>query len=436
MASRKSSQQERAIPLPDGTRHYLDTSFPLIDSEGQVYGTGRISHDITDRKHAEAAVTAVNEQLREAHRNKDEFLATLAHELRNPLAPIRTAAELIQLRNPDDDAVRRASAIIQRQTIHLTGLVNDLLDVSRITMGAIQMRLETLDLVKVAHRAVEAVQPQLDAAGLRLELHTSQPPPAVRGDAARLGQCIANLLGNSIKFTATGGRIRLSVAQEGTMAVVEVIDSGAGIAPSNLERIFEMFVQEHPSGWLGNTGLGIGLALTRKLVALHRGTVHAASGGQGQGSTFRIQLPAIGASSTSLARIDGRDAANNAAARVLVVDDNLDAADTMGAMLTMRGFSVTVEYSGEAAVRAVEQHGPDAVLLDIGLPGIDGYEACRRIRRSSPGTQPVVIALTGWGQTKDRELAAAAGFDAHLTKPAEPDQVIALLKRRLPAAGG
>lgn len=180
--------------------------------------------------------------------------------------------------------------------------------------------------------------------------------------------------------------------------------------------------------------MGIGLALTRKLVALHGGTVHAASGGPNQGSTFRIELPALGASRAALETADSGWAANDAAARVLVVDDNCDAADTMGDMLAMCGFDVRVEYSGEAAVQAVEQQRPDAVLLDIGLPGIDGYEVCRRIRRSSRPSQPVVIALTGWGQARDRELAVAAGFDAHLTKPAEPNQVIALLKQRLATA--
>ncbi|HSV46399.1 MAG TPA: PAS domain-containing protein [Ramlibacter sp.] len=435
MASRQAVQHERAMALPGGTRHYLDTSFPLIDAEGQVYGTGHISHDITSVKQAEAALNAMNEQLREAHRHKDEFLATLAHELRNPLAPILTSVQLIRLRNPDDEAVRRASAIIGRQAVHLTRLVDDLLDVSRITMGTIQLRLETLDLGEVARGAVEAVRSQLDAAGLTLDLQTSQSPPAVRGDATRLEQCITNLLGNAIKFTPTAGRISLRLAQEGAMAVIEVADSGAGIAPANLERIFEMFVQAHPSGWLGNTGLGIGLALTRKLVTLHGGSVHAASAGPDQGSTFRIELPALGAARIDLNEAGGLQAANDAAARVLVVDDNFDSADTMGAMLAMYGFNVTVEYSGEAAVHAVEQDAPHAVLLDIGLPGIDGYEACRRIRRSGRANQPVVIALTGWGQAKDRELAAAAGFDAHLTKPAEPDQVIALLKQRLASAG-
>jgi len=435
MASRQAVQHERTIAVPGGTRTALLSSFPLVDAEGQVYGTGHISHDITSVKRAEAAVHAVNEQLREAHRHKDEFLATLAHELRNPLAPILTSVQLIRLRNPDDEAVRRASAIIARQTTHLTRLVDDLLDVSRITMGTIQLRLETLDLAEVARGAVEVVRSQLDAAGLTLELQMSQPPPAVRGDATRLAQCLTNLLGNALKFTGTGGRISLKVAQEGPMAIMEVSDSGAGIARANLERIFEMFVQAHPSGWQGNTGLGIGLALTRKLVALHGGTVHAASAGPNQGSTFRIELPALGESRAGLAAAEGGQAANNAAARVLVVDDNFDAADTMGAMLAMYGFDVTVEYSGEAAVRAVQQQEPHAVLLDIGLPGIDGYEACRRIRRSGRASQPIVIALTGWGQAKDRELAAAAGFDAHLTKPAEPDQVIALLKQRLATAG-
>jgi PAS domain S-box-containing protein len=430
---------EFRINRPDGELRWVEAhGLPIFDGEGsarRAIGFVGTLADITARKKAESAVNAVNEQLREAHRHKDEFLATLAHELRNPLAPILTSVELIRLRNPDDEAVRRANSIIQRQAIHLTRLVDDLLDVSRITMGTIQLRLETLDLGEIARGAVEAVRSQLDAARLTLDLQISQSAPIVRGDATRLAQCITNLLTNAIKFTRAGGRLSLHVAQEGPMAVVEVTDSGTGIAAANLERIFEMFVQEHPTGWLGNTGLGIGLALTRKLVALHGGTVHAASGGQDQGSTFRIELPALGASRNGLAPANGVHATDEGAARVLVVDDNLDAADTMGAMLAMRGFNVTVEYTGEAAVRAVEQQGPDAVLLDIGLPGIDGYEACRRIRSSGRASQPVVIALTGWGQAKDRELAAAAGFDAHLTKPAEPDQVIALLKQRLATAG-
>ena len=277
----------------------------------------------------------------------------------------------------------------------------------------------------------------MEAAGLTLEQQIGPSPVLVRGDATRLVQCILNLLNNAVKFTPRGGHIVLRVGQEGPMAVVEVSDNGNGILPDNLERIFELFVQEQPSGFGGNTGMGIGLALTRKLVELHGGTVRAASAGPGHGSTFRIELPAVAAAAAGHpAEAATARAVNGAGTRVLVVDDNRDAADTLGEMLAMSDFSVTTEYSGEAAVRAVERDAPDAVLLDIGLPDIDGYEVCRRIRHLTVSRQPVVIALTGWGQDQDRDRATAAGFNAHLTKPAEPERILALLHELLAATGG
>jgi signal transduction histidine kinase/CheY-like chemotaxis protein len=246
------------------------------------------------------------EELRRADRQKDEFLATLAHELRNPLAPIRTAVELIRLRDPADATVQRARIIIERQVLHLTRLVNDLLDVSRITLGTIDLRLEMVDLGTVTISAIESVKPTLEAAGLTLEQQISQPAPLVRGDAVRLSQCILNLLNNAVKFTSRAGHIVLRVAQDGPMAIVEVSDTGTGIAPANLERIFELFMQEHPSGF-GNTGLGIGLALTRKLVTLHGGTIRAASGPPRQGSSFRIELPVVGAGDVPFAKNHARE---------------------------------------------------------------------------------------------------------------------------------
>ena len=234
------------------------------------------------------------EELRRASRQKDEFLATLAHELRNPLAPIQTAVEVIRLRDPADAAVQRSRIIIERQALHLTRLVDDLLDVSRITLGTIDLRLEMVDLGTVTISAIESVKPTLEAAGLTLEQQISQPAPLVRGDAFRLVQCVLNLLHNAVKFTPRAGHIVVRVAQDGPKAIVEVSDTGIGIAPANLERIFELFMQEHPSGF-GNTGLGIGLALTRKLVTLHGGTIRAASGPPHQGSSFRIELPVVGA---------------------------------------------------------------------------------------------------------------------------------------------
>ncbi|MEO8652949.1 MAG: ATP-binding protein, partial [Ramlibacter sp.] len=411
-------------------RTVLMSAAPVLDAAGGLIAGVLVQVDITKRVQAEAA-------LRRADRQKDEFLATLAHELRNPLAPIRTAVELIRRSNPADPTVQRARTIIERQVLHLSRLVDDLLDVSRISFGTIELRQETLDLGSAAVSAVESIGPTVEAAGLALEQQIGPSPVLVRGDSTRLVQCILNLLNNAVKFTPRGGRIVLRVGQEGPLAVVEVIDNGNGILPDNLERIFELFVQEQPSGFGGNTGMGIGLALTRKLVQLHGGTVRAASAGPGQGSTFRIELPVVAAAAAGLpAEAATTPAVNGAETRVLVVDDNRDAADTLGEMLAMSDFTVTTEYSGEAAVRAVERDAPDAVLLDIGLPDIDGYEVCRRIRQLTISRQPVVIALTGWGQDEDRARATSAGFNAHLTKPAEPARILALLHELRAATGG
>jgi len=408
-------------------RTVLMSAAPVLDAAGELIAGVLVQVDITKRVQAEAA-------LRRADRQKDEFLATLAHELRNPLAPIRTAVELIRRTDPADTTVQRARVIIERQALHLSRLVDDLLDVSRISFGTIELRQQTMDLGSAAVSAIESIGATGDAAGLALEQQIGPSPVLVRGDATRLVQCILNLLNNAVKFTPRGGRVTLRVAQEGPMAIVEVSDNGNGIQPGNLDRIFELFVQEQPSGFGGNTGMGIGLALTRKLVALHGGTVEAASAGPGQGSTFRIELPAVAAAAAGLSAEGATPrAVSGAATRVLVVDDNRDAADTLGEMLAMSDFIVTTEYSGEAAVRAVERDAPDAVLLDIGLPDIDGYEVCRRIRHLTVSKQPVVVALTGWGQDQDRDRATAAGFNAHLTKPAEPERILALLHELLVA---
>jgi len=436
MQTRQAIQTEKTTLLASGTLHHLDTSFPLIDTDGRVYGTGHISHDITDIRLAEQALNAANAQLREADRQKDEFLATLAHELRNPLAPIRTAVEVIRLRNPADQAIQRARTVIERQVLHLTHLVDDLLDISRITRGTVHLQHETLDLCSVVQSAIDSVQSTLDAAGLTLTHLTDQPPIPVRGDATRLVQCVINLLTNAIKFTPPGGGVTVRVAREGRMVAIEVSDNGSGIPAGSLERIFELFVQERPSGLQGNTGLGIGLALTRKLVLLHGGSVQAASDGPGQGSTFRIELPADGAPESVPAPAAEAPAAEGGGTRLLVVEDNRDAADLLAEMMEMMGFRVTVAYTGESALATMEQDMPDAVLMDIGLPDMNGYEVCRRLRQLPVPRQPVAIALTGWGNDNDRDRATEAGFNGHLTKPAEPDRIVALLHELLAASGG
>ena len=397
----------------------LMSAAPVFDGAGHVIAGVMVQVDITQRIQAESA-------LRRADRQKDEFLATLSHELRNPLGPIRNAAELIRLSHPADERVQRARVIIERQVSHLSRLVDDLLDVSRITLGTIALRQEPLNLGALVVSAVESVRAATAAARLTLEQEIGSPDVVVNGDATRLHQCVLNLLNNAIKFTPPGGRIVIRVTHDGPAAVIEVQDNGNGISPGNLERIFELFAQENPSGFGGNTGLGIGLALTRKLVQLHGGAIRAHSAGPGGGSTFRLELPAL--SLPAAEQADRVVAADGGGARVLVVDDNRDAADLLTEILVMRGYRATSVYSGEAAVLAVKQEALGAVLLDIGLPDIDGYEVCRRIRQATISNPPLVIALTGWGQDKDRDLATAAGFNAHLTKPADPDGIIALLK--------
>ncbi|MDP3761900.1 MAG: ATP-binding protein [Ramlibacter sp.] len=373
----------------------------------------------TQREEAGAA-------LRRADRQKDEFLATLAHELRNPLAPIRSAVELLRRAAPADKTMERARDVIDRQVTHLARMVDDLMDVSRITLGTVHLRQEHLDLAAVASSAADSVRPAAEAAGLTLEQDIAPGPLAVNGDTTRLAQCIVNLLNNAVKFTPRGGNIALKVARRGDVIEVEVTDTGIGIEKASQARIFEPFFQERPSGSQGNSGLGIGLALTRKLVALHGGAIEVASAGPGRGTTFRMELPA--AAAEAVVRAPERAlAADGEGARVLVVDDNRDAADTLGEMLALSGFEATVEYTGRAAERAVQASRPDAVLLDIGLPDIDGYQVCRRIKTDG-NPAPIVIALTGWGQEKDLQRAKLHGFDAHLTKPADPARVIALLK--------
>lgn len=417
------------------------SSFPmeLAVSEFQIgsrrFFTG-ILRDITERKRAEQALResqqlllSTNELLRRADRQKDEFLATLAHELRNPLAAIRNSVELMRPQDPADPAIEHARLVIERQVSHLTRLVDDLLDVSRLTRGAIQLQEETLDLGAVALAAADSIEPAVRAAGLTLRKQIEGAPIPVRGDPTRLAQCVLNVLNNAVKFTPAGGHVLLRVQREDATAVLEVRDSGIGIPAGSLERIFELFAQEQLSGRGGNSGLGIGLALTRRLVELHGGRIVAASAGPGQGSSFRLELPMTAATRPD-PPVEPQRAAG-AGAVILVVDDNRDAAETLSEVLAMSGFRSFVVYDGETALREMERQSPDAVLLDIGLPDIDGYEVCRRIRHAVLRTQPVVIAVTGWGQHRDREQAAAAGFNAHLTKPAHPERVMALLNELL-----
>ena len=409
-----------------------DTGIEEIDVLAQALRDGARA----ERERAEEQTrrrVAENQEalLRQADRQKDEFLATLAHELRNPLAPIRNSVELIRLRGLHDPAVDRARAVIERQTMHLSHLVDDLLDVSRVTLGRIQLRREMVDVVEVAACALDAVSTAAAAAGVQLSHEFRERCAWVSGDVTRLSQCVVNILNNAVKFTPHGGQVHVTVARGDGHVAVRVRDSGVGISPDNLQRVFELFVQERHSGQGGNTGLGIGLALTRRLLELHGGSIAASSDGPGRGSTFTIELPLVDGPSQP-PRTAPAAHANIADANVLVVDDNADAAETLADLLRLNGLQVTVAHDGETAVRHVAQRRPDVVLLDIGLPDIDGREACRRIRaQAADGQAPVLVAITGWGQESDHEQSRSAGFDAHLTKPVDPDALVRLLQERL-----
>jgi PAS domain S-box-containing protein len=386
---------------------------PLRDEAGEVTLLIVCGVDITAREHTAAA-------LREADRQKDEFLAILSHELRNPLAPIRAASHVIRQRNPQDPALAMASDVIERQVRQLVRLVDDLLEVSRITQGRIELQRRPEPLADIVAAALEAARPAIEAAGHRLSIALSKPAPVVEADAARLSQAILNVLNNAAKYTPRGGRIAVRVDAEGGIGHVSVEDDGIGIDAGTLPRIFEMFVQGRRNTGTGAGGLGIGLALARRLVEMHGGTIRATSDGEGRGSRFVIALPCLGADDPRVSAVQsGANARPSARRRVLIVDDNVDAAATLQASLEFDGHAVRTAHDGHGALAAVAAERPDAVLLDIGLPDIDGLEVARRLHAKYGDACPRLIALSGWGQQADKRRAAEAGFERHFTKPVE-----------------
>ena len=356
--------------------------------------------------------------LRETGRRKDEFLAMLSHELRNPLAPIRNTIEVLRRRADAAEEVRWSYDLIERQLSHLTRLVEDLLDVSRITYGRLEIRREPADLAAIVRDAAVAVQPELGAKGLQLQVELPATPIPVVADVVRLTQVVRNLLDNAFKFTPAGGSVWLTGERGPDGARITVRDSGAGIAAEELPHVFRMFYQpsRHPAPSQG--GLGIGLALVRRIVEMHEGTVEVTSAGPGQGSEFTIRLP-LGEALPE-PRTEPR-------LRVLVVDDNVDSAESLALLLRRGGSEVRTAYDGLAAVITAESFRPDVVLLDIGLPVLDGYHAARRIRQQPWGGAMTLAALTGWGQPTDLARSREAGFDAHLVKPVDYAAVVHLL---------
>ena len=387
-------------------------------------------------RRSERDLLAREAELREADRQKDVFLAMLAHELRNPLAPIRSAAQLIAAVEPDDGKVRRAAAIIARQSGQLTRLVDDLLDVSRIQSSKLTLRLAHVDLRQVIDGALETCQPLIEAAGHAFSARLPAAPVPVCVDAVRIAQCVSNLLNNAIKFTPDGGRIELTVTLPDTQTVaVTVSDSGRGIAPTMLPKLFGMFAQEHASGMNGNSGLGIGLALTRHLVTQHGGRIDAHSAGPGTGARFEIVLPLAQDVPLDEPAAEKPGAAALAAATVLVVDDNVDSVQMMQALLEMEGYRVLTAYDGAGALRAIAAGRPDVVLLDVGLPDMSGYDVAQRARAAGTlGANTLLVALTGWSDEASRAASKAAGIAHHLNKPVQLAHVLDLIAAHAPPA--
>ncbi len=402
-------------------RWFLSRALPIHDDEGNVVQWFGTNTDVTEQRAAEEA-------LKEADRRKDEFLATLAHELRNPLAPIRNALQILKVEQQDRQVVEDLRKMMERQIDQMVRLVDDLLDVSRITRNRLELRKERVALSSVIESAIETSRPLIEAGGHELEVDVSAEPIPLNADLTRLAQVFSNLLNNAAKYTDPGGRIGVSAVRQGLRVVVTVRDSGVGIPTDMLPKVFEMFTQVDPNRDRSHGGLGIGLTLVKRLVEMHGGSIEAKSAGLGSGSEFVVRLPVI---EESVMKGDNAmpDTANNSATarRILVVDDNIDAAKTLALLLKLMGHQTHTAHDGEEAVAAAERIRPELMLLDIGLPKMNGYEVCRAIRQQPWGQGIRMFAVTGWGQDEDRQKSTEAGFDGHLVKPVAPDALRSLM---------
>jgi PAS domain S-box-containing protein len=395
------------------------TISPIRDAGGNIVGASKIARDITEQKRAEEALREAMEALKEADRRKDEFLALLAHELRNPLAPLRNGLEVMRLSAGDPQTVAQARDIMSRQLSHMVRLIDDLLDVSRISLNKMELRRSRVLLADVINSAVEIARPVLEAEWQDLIISLPPEPIFLGADLTRLAQVFGNLLNNSAKYTEPGGRIWLTATREDGHVSVAVRDTGIGIPASALPTVFDMFSQVDRSLERSTGGLGIGLALVKGLVEMHGGTVEAASPGPGQGSTFTVRLPVLEETEEVAGESAERFEAVESKRRILVVDDNNDSAASMEIMLQLLGNEVRVAHDGLQAVELAGQFRPEVILMDLGMPNLDGYGATRRIREQPWGRDMVIVALTGWGQEEDRVKTREAGCDGHLVKPVE-----------------
>ncbi len=403
----------------DGTRYWSNNVIAALrETDDATRSYYMVTQDLTQRRHAESLAEA-------AHRT-NEFIAMLAHELRNPLAPIRNAVALMGRKGLGDPVLESMRQTIDRQSVQLTRIVDELLDVNRVARGRFSVERVPIDLHDVLARAIEASRPLLDRHGHEFQMNVSQAPLPVKGDAMRLMQVFVNLLNNAAKYTPAGGRIRLDAELGDGEIIVRVHDNGRGIPSEALERVFELFMQVSPEPRGEQGGLGVGLALVRRIVELHGGRVVARSEGEGMGSTFSVFLP-LETQEVERPRKVSAPASVARPLRVLVVDDNRDAADSLKVLLESANQDVRVAYDGSSAVDLMQDFQPELVLLDIGMPHMDGYEAARLMRAMELETRPTLVALTGWGQASDKQSATAAGFDQHFTKPVNPDDLFGFI---------
>lgn len=417
--------QKRPLLLqaPDGTERSVEPRVVPMMVEGRRAGTVLILRDISNQKR-------LIDQLKDNERRKDEFLATLAHELRNPLAPIRNALHILKLASHNPPIADQARDMMERQVQQMVRLVDDLLDASRISRGKIQLRKERIELVSVVNTALETTRPILEEAGHELMVSLPSEPILLEVDPTRLAQALANLLNNAAKYTEPGGKIYLVVRRQEGEILITVRDTGIGIPADMLARIFDMFTQVPQSSKRYQGGLGIGLTLVKSLVQLHGGTVEARSEGPGKGTEVTIRLPIV-RSIPNVSFTDGLDGnltpTTNSKLKILIADDNQDSADSLGKVLSILGYQVQTVSDGPAALMTFRQFQPDLAILDIGMPGLSGLEVAQRVRQHPDGKDVVLVALTGWGQDEIRRSSREAGFDFHLVKPVEPDELTRLL---------
>jgi PAS domain S-box-containing protein len=389
------------------------TVSPVRDSHGTIIGISKVSRDITARK-------AAQRELAEEARRKDEFLAILAHELRNPLAPIRYALSIAKQPNRSADQQHRAEEVIGRQVEHMARLLDDLLDVSRIARGHVELRKKWVDLTAIVGAAIDSTRPVIDQKQHTLTVDLPREPLRLEADPVRVTQILVNLLTNAAKYTDRGGQIQLRAWREGDMIAFAVRDNGIGIAPAMIPRLFTLFTQAKPALQRSEGGLGVGLALVKGFVEMHGGSVQARSEGNNQGSEFIVRLP-VGAPQTDADAIEAGHAAQpSQRLRVLVADDNADAAQTCAMLMQMWGHDVRMAHDGAEAVTVAEAFKPDVAILDIGMPHLNGYQAAKQMRDAAWSRNLTLIAVTGWGQDDDKQRAMDAGFDHHLTKPVDP----------------